>query len=157
MNFPVELGSVMQFARAVGDPNPIYFDQTYARASEVGHVIAPPTWVESSAHFDENYRLRPSIGEPWFGSGKSSSGNPDSSSVGTGLLGEQHYEYRRHVRLGEYLSMVQRAGRRWEREGRRGGVLQFTETISDYFDTSGELVIVARSIVVRTSRAIGGG
>ena len=49
MRFPVERGSVMAFARSIGDPNPIYFDEGYASSSEVGHLIAPPTFLQSSA------------------------------------------------------------------------------------------------------------
>lgn len=28
--FPIEAGHVMMFARSIGDPNPVYFDETYA-------------------------------------------------------------------------------------------------------------------------------
>ncbi|MDA8342464.1 MAG: MaoC family dehydratase, partial [Actinomycetota bacterium] len=64
--FPVESGHVMMFARAIGDPNPIYVDPDYAATTEVGHVIAPPTFVQASAQFDPDYPLRPKIGERWF-------------------------------------------------------------------------------------------
>src|SRR4029077_7699960 len=72
--FPVEAGHIMLFARAVGDPNKIYYDDTYAKTTEVGSIIAPPTFVQASAQFDPDYRLRPRIGEPWFGSGKEPAG-----------------------------------------------------------------------------------
>jgi len=72
--FPVEAGHIMLFARAVGDANRIYYDDAYAKTTETGSVIAPPTFVQASAQFDPDYRLRPKIGEPWFGSGKEPSG-----------------------------------------------------------------------------------
>ena len=72
--FPVEAGHIMMFARAVGDDNPIYHNGEYAKTTEVGHIIAPPTFVQSSAQFDPDYFLRPKVGEPWFGSGKNATG-----------------------------------------------------------------------------------
>src|SRR5262245_22171809 len=72
--FPIESGHVLMFARAVGDPNPVYSDAEHAAATEVGGIIAPPTFVQASAQFDPDYGLRPKIGRPWFGSGRTPSG-----------------------------------------------------------------------------------
>jgi len=163
--FPVESGHVMMFARAVGDPNPIYADPDYAATTEVGHVIAPPTFVQASAQFDPDYPLRPKFGQRWFGSGapagasppeRSGSGSGSGGGSGTGLHAEQHYEYHRHVRPGDVLSAVTREGRSWEREGRRGGTLSFRESITEYRDQNGELVVTARGVGVRTSRTVEG-
>jgi acyl dehydratase len=35
----------MMFARAIGDPNPIYCDPEYSAGTECGRIIAPPTFV----------------------------------------------------------------------------------------------------------------
>ena len=67
--FPVEASHIMMFARSVGDDNQIYYDEDYAKGTEPGSIIAPPTFAQSSAQFDPDYFLRPKIGEPWFGSG----------------------------------------------------------------------------------------
>jgi hypothetical protein len=153
--FPVEAGHIMMFARAVGDDNPIYYDEAYARTTEVGSIIAPPTFVQASAQFDPDYRLRPKIGEPWFGSGKEPSGmQPSSEGGGTGLHAEQHYEYHRHPKPGDVLTATSRPGQTWERQGRRSGKLIFTETITEYRDQHGELVVTARGVGVRTERPV---
>ena len=47
--FPVEEGAILLFARAVGDPNPIYSDAAHAATTEVGGLIGPPTFIQSSA------------------------------------------------------------------------------------------------------------
>src|ERR1700722_7123938 len=122
--FPIECGHVMMFARSIGDPNPIYSDEAYARAGEVGAVIAPPTFVQASAQFDDQYPLRPKIGAPWFGSGKDPTGVKRASGGssgsggggGTGLHAEQHYTYHRPLRVGDVLTATTRAG---ERGGRK--------------------------------------
>ena len=68
--FLVEASHIMMFARSVGDANPIYHDAEYAEGTELGGIIAPPTFAQSSAQFDPNYFLRPKVGgDGWFGSG----------------------------------------------------------------------------------------
>ena len=152
--FPIEASHIMMFARAVGDANPIYFDADYAKGTEVGHIIAPPTFAQASAQFDPEYFLRPKIGEPWFGSGKSATGitNPGDKDISSGLHAEQHFEYHRHVQPGDVLSATTRAGESWEKQGRRGGKLMFRESITEYRDQGGTLVITARSIGVKTEK-----
>jgi N-terminal half of MaoC dehydratase len=153
--FPVEAGHIMLFARAVGDANTIYYDENYARSTEPGAIIAPPTFVQASAQFDPDYRLRPKIGQPWFGSGKESTGVPPSSGGGgTGLHAEQHYEYHRHPKAGDVLTATVKPGKTWEKQGRRSGKLIFSETITEYRDQHGELVVTATGVGVRTERPV---
>lgn len=38
----VEKGSIRRYADAVGDPNPLYHDEEYAKESRYGSIIAPP-------------------------------------------------------------------------------------------------------------------
>ena len=52
----------------------MYADAAYAAKSEVGGIPAPPTFVQASAQFDDDYPLRPKVGKPWFGSGKEATG-----------------------------------------------------------------------------------
>ena len=72
--FPVEASHIMMFARAINDANPIYYDEGHAKRTEVGRIIAPPTFAQASAQFDPDYFLRPKVDEPWFGSGKEPTG-----------------------------------------------------------------------------------
>src|SRR5689334_22010288 len=70
ITFPVEAGHIMLFARAVGDTNPVYQDAEAAKKTEVGGIIAPPTFPQAVAQFDPDYPLRWRPDQPWFGSGK---------------------------------------------------------------------------------------
>lgn len=191
-SFPIEAGHVLMFARSIGDPNPVYSDAAQATASEVGGLIAPPTFVQASAQFDPDYGLRPRIGRAWFGSGRYPSGlqrpreepareaaaadsaaadgaadggaaapreaakkpAPKRGGGGSGLHAEQHYTYHRPVRVGDVLTATTSPGERWEKQGRRAGVLVFAESITEYRDQQGELVVTARSVTVRTERAV---
>jgi N-terminal half of MaoC dehydratase len=156
--FPIEAGHILMFSRAVGDENPVYSDAAYAMRTEAGGVIAPPTFSQASAQFDPDYFLRPKIGAPWFGSGKNPTGatrsQPAAGGGGGGLHAEQHFEYHRHLKAGDVLSATVQPGRMWEREGRRSGKLSFSEFVTEYRDQSGELVITARSVGVRTERPV---
>jgi hypothetical protein len=40
----VERGKIKEFARAIGDSNPLYLDDRVGAASEWGDIIAPPTF-----------------------------------------------------------------------------------------------------------------
>jgi len=166
--FPIEEGHVLMFARAIGDPNPLFTDAAAAASSEVGGIIGPPTFVQASAQFDQDYVLRPKDGEPWFGSGSTPSGlmkQPSGSSEGAPAGGggggpgmasvlhaEQRFEYHGLVRVGDVLSTTTRPGRTWEKQGRRGGTLHFSEAVTEYRNQDGELVVTATSVGVRTER-----
>ena len=175
--FAVEASHIMMFARSVGDANPIYHDEEHARGTEPGGIIAPPTFAQSSAQFQENYPLRPKVGKPWFGSGATPSGTlmpPEkadapkeqkaktgggsekktSGAAAGGLHAEQHFTYHRQLRPGDVLSMTTKPGKTWEKQGKRAGKLVFSESITEYRDADGELVVTSRGVGVRTERVI---
>ena len=150
--FPVESAHIAMFARSINDPNPVYYDPEYAASTELGGIPAPPTFVQASAQFDPDYFLRPKFDQPWFGSGREATGivrDPAKSSGGGGgggLHAEQHYEYHRPLLAGDVLTATTRDGEKWEKQGRRGGSLQFSETITEYRNAAGELVVTARGV-----------
>jgi len=43
--YEVEKGMIRRFAQAVGDPNPLWQDEEYARKTNYGGVITPPTLI----------------------------------------------------------------------------------------------------------------
>jgi hypothetical protein len=156
--FPIEASHILMFARSVGDDNPIYEDAAYAAGTEAGNIIAPPTFAQAVAQFDPDYPLRPKPGKPWFGSGGSPSGVAPGAGGGGGnggtLHAEQHFQYHRHLKPGDLLTATQLPGKTWEKEGRRSGKLIFSESITEYRDQNGDLVITARGVGVRTERPV---
>ena len=139
---------------AIGDTNPVYHDAEAAKRSEVGGIVAPPTFPQAVAQFDPDYPLRWRPGQPWFGSGKTASGVTERPSGGGGLHAEQHFEYHRPLRPGDVLTVESRPGNTWERDSKRAGKLTFRERITEYRDQKGELVVTARSVGVTTERPV---
>jgi acyl dehydratase len=159
--FPVEAGHILMFARSVGDPNPVYADANSPAAKEAGGILAPPTFVQASAQFDDSYPLRPvreavvRLGQGTDRVKRESSGGSGGGGSGTGLHAEQHYEYHRPLRAGDVLTAETRDGKRWQKEGKRAGKLVFSEMITEYRDQQGDLVVTARTVGVRTEKVVG--
>jgi len=161
--FLIEASHIMMFARSIGDPNPIYYDEDYANESDCAGIIAPPTFAQSSAQFDPNYFLRPKIGgKGWFGSGKEATGMEPNKSEGSGsggnaaagLHAEQHFEYHVPLKAGDVLSATTKPGKSWEKESKRAGKLKFSESVTEYRNQNGELVITATGVGVQTERPV---
>jgi hypothetical protein len=151
--FPIEEGHIASFARSIGEANSAFYGPD---------AVAPPTFVQSSAQWDPDYPLRPKIGGQWWGSGREAGGRPSygggqsgGGGGGTGLHAEQHYEYARPLRVGDVLTATVKPGNTWEKEGRRAGKLVFSETVIEYRDQNGELVVTARGVGVRTEKPVG--
>ena len=151
---PVEASHIMMFARSIGDNNPIYYDETYAEKKHTKGIIAPPTFTRAVSQFDPDYELRPKANEKWFGSGKNPTGIENKAKTSGGLHAEQHFEYHKHVRPGDQLIVRARLGKTWEKDSKRAGRLQFAETIQEFWNQTGELVITMRSVVVHTEKPV---
>lgn len=162
--FTVEASHIMMFARSIGDGNKVYYDEEYAKDTEPGSIIAPPTFAQASAQFDPDYGLRPKVdGDGWFGSGgKPSGAKPREGGAGGGggggggggLHAEQRFVYHRHLKPGDVLTATGKPGKTWEKQGRRSGKLVFSESITEYRDQDGELVVTAIGVGVRTERPV---
>ena len=160
--FLVEASHIMMFARSIGDDNPIYYDVDHKSESGSEGIIAPPTFAQSSAQFDPDYFLRPKTGGVgWFGSGKESTGLKPSGSEGgggggaaAGLHAEQHFEYHLPLKAGDVLSATTKPGNAWEKESKRAGKLKFSESVTEYRNQNGDLVITATGVGVQTERPV---
>jgi len=143
--FPVERGHIMMFARALGDDNPIYYDEG---------VVGPPTFVACAAQFDPDWPYRPRPGVEWNGSGRGPGVAPASSGGGTSLHAEQHYEFHVPLRPGDVLTVTREAGETWEKHSPRAGTLRFSEEITRFVNQRGELAVTARRVRVVTERPV---
>jgi hypothetical protein len=133
--FPVEAGHVMLFART--------FDED--RRWTAGEA-APPTFPAAAAQYNPDYPLRPRPGRPWIDVASLSGEQPF-------LHAEQHFEYHSPMRVGDVFTVSTRPGDTWTKTNRRGQTLSFVETVSEYRNADGDLVVTARSVAVRTEAA----
>ena len=158
--FPIEASHIKMFAHAIGDGNPMYLDADYAARSKQGAIIAPPTVLKANHHFDPESNRRPKLDKAWRGSGKYATnqlqkdGEDRSTPEPETLHAEQHFEYHRHVRVGDVLTPKSRAGKSWEKQGKRSGKLIFSERITEHRDQDGQLVVTETSVGVKTERVI---
>ncbi len=160
--FPVDLTTIMLFASALGETNRAYYDAEYAKNNHLGGVIPPPTFAISGAHWDPNAGLRgvrqipapaPQPEKPQ--KTNSSEGDGGSSrDVGRLLHGEQRFIYHKPLHPGTVLTVTRKPGKRWEKEGKRGGVMRFSENVTEYRDESGELVMTAIGVGIITGKVV---
>ena len=139
--FEAEPGHVLAFARAVGD-------ERLTHAVPVPGTPVPVTFPACAVQFDPAHMrgLRPS-----------GSLALSSSTAGGGVLhAEQEFEYFAPVRVGDSLTVTERAGDRWHKQSRRGGTLTFHEILRDYHNAAGALVLRSRMVLVNTDFAVTG-
>ena len=158
------------FARAIGDPNPVYSDPERAAGTRSGphrpaDVRAGQRPVRPRLRAPAPHRASPGSGRarpppglqrrrPPSRGGEGGGERAARGGGGSGLHAEQHYKYHRPLRVGDVLTATTTPGERWEKQGRRAGTLVFSESITEYRDQDGELVVTARSVAVRTERAV---
>ena len=108
--YTVDRHSVERFAGAIGDDNPIYFNETYAKKT-MGGLIAPPTYVRL---------LRPNKLEKEFP-------EPFSNLVDGG----SSYNFYEHIYVGDKISVVSKLKDLFIKTGKIGDML-FKLTLISY-------------------------
>ncbi len=128
----VERGKIKEFARAIGDLNPFYLDDSVGRASSWGDVIAPPTFAISFRDevADSSALLR-DLGV-------------DISRV---LHGEQEFEIFRQLTPGQTYLCRTKVLDVYEKTG-RSGPLAFVVRETAVTDRTNEIVATMRHVTV---------
>jgi acyl dehydratase len=129
----VEKGAIRRFAEALGDYNPIYYDEEYARALGYPAIVAPPTFPAS---FHSAADLRELLGV----------------GIKSLLHAEQTFEYERPILAGDRIYVTTRVAEVLERQG-PGGRMDVTVIEDEGRDEEGRKVFSARrTLVVRATR-----
>ena len=133
----VELGKIREFARAIKDDDPLYFDEQDPGIPAQG-VWAPLTFLQTVRFWDDDgaKTIRPPF---------------DLKRV---LHGEQEYEYFGPVTAGDTLTAVSRIVDLYEKPGKRGGTMTFCVTETDFTNQRGELVARARQVGIETGQVV---
>lgn len=140
---PLEAGQNYAIASAVGDPNPLYMDENYAKQTMHGGLISPYMYFQvAGGRFAHALGLR----EDGIPQGAPRAGGLPRPPIPLPrvMAGGTEVEYIRPVRPGERLTGKSRIADITEREGRTGPlVFQTNETT--YRDDDGNPVVIVRS------------
>lgn len=120
---------IVEFAQSVGETNPLYTDEAYAKTTSYGGLIAPATFsvvFRSRAHMPD---LKLSYGKRGFDGGK-----------------ECHFYT--PVRPGDTITGVDRIAEVYEKTGRSGSMI-FIVRESELTNQHGEKVAVIRQSLIR--------
>lgn len=137
-DLPIERGKVKEFAIAVGENNPVYYDPIAARERGFPDVIAPPTFTVTQIwqipREERQARLE---------------ANLDYERV---LHGEQEFVYKRLPVAGEVLKGTMRISKDFTKEGKRGGAMRFVTYESKFTDGDGQEVLTAHYTLIETAK-----
>ena len=123
--FEVEKGAIRTFASAIGDDNPLYFDEAYAKEQGYASLVASPT-------FPQTFRI-PTLDL-----------KVEKSRT---LHGEQEYIYERPIVAGDILRCVSKLVDINERQGKKGTMISFLYEIRGE-DLNGNFVFLSKTTVI---------
>ena len=129
----IEKGFVRRFAEAVGDPNPLWRDEEYARQTKYGGLIAPPyitiIALISGGHI---YRDKLEVEMPYE----------------RGVAGDGEWEFLRPIRVGDVLITSHKLADVYERVRKDGSKMAFLVYEETHRNQKGELVAISRSSII---------
>jgi acyl dehydratase len=128
-----------RYARAVGDLDPIYFDEEAARAAGYEGLVVPPTFVGHAVV--EGSTLDDLRGDGmWVDRGRRL-----RLAVSRTMFGGEEWEFHAPVLVGDHITAERRLGKVEEKDDRSGPfVLIHTETT--FTNQRGEVVAVSRLV-----------
>ncbi len=140
MVMEVGKGGIRRYADAVGDHNPLYWDESYARSLGYGSIVAPPGFFGWPAK--------------WTGAMPISSELRDGAIATATQLGYDRildggieYEFLYPIQAGDTLASLERIVDIREREGKMGRMVFLTTEIT-FTNQNGTLVAKARQSLI---------
>ena len=130
--------SIRYFALALGDMNPLYVDDAYAREAGYPSVIAPPTLICETCQY--GYQLADAegyVGHSW---------HLPISGVRLIRAGND-YEFMRPVLPEDRISVTWTLEDIIERRSSRGGTQLFVTSVARCRDETGEIIAVNREVI----------
>jgi acyl dehydratase len=131
----IEKEPIRRFAAAMGNPNPLHYDEEYAKKHGFRSIVAPPG-------FNPSYFFSIKTGE------SQDEAREIRSKFTRGLNGGGEYEFFQPIQAGDILSITRRTSDIYERDGRVGKMLfVVSETICR--NIKGEVVLIIRNTGIR--------
>ncbi len=135
--FEVEKGMIRRFALAVGDPNPVYWDEEFAKKTPYGGIIAPFTFLFEWNHH-RHAVLPPEARRSLF---KELKRQPRL------LRGGSEYEVARPVRPGDIITSRTRITEVYEKKGKSGPLI-FQACESRYYNQKDEMLGASKDVYI---------
>ena len=130
------------FAKATGESDPVYFDETAARAAGHPAIPAPPTYLFSLSLSAPAKRGGLFAERPGAGVEMSHGLGLDTSRI---LHGEQSFTYHKSIYAGDTLTITTVTSDIYTK---KGGALEFIVQDTQAVDQAGELCVEMRSVTV---------
>lgn len=126
--FQVDLRHIRQFVQAIGDTNPLYIDEEFAKSTVHGGIIAPLTFpIAITSDSGEELDL-----------------GLDYRRM---LHGEQQFIYTRPIRPGDVLHCQIKVTDVYEKDG-KNGKMEFIVMDTEMKDAEGNHVVTSRTNIV---------
>ncbi|ASN06160.1 MaoC family dehydratase N-terminal domain-containing protein [Virgibacillus necropolis] len=125
--FEVEKRHLRKFAEAIGDANPLYFDEEYASNTPYGGLVAPPTFPMAV--------------------GANGGDLPLELDTRRMLHGEQEFIYYYPIRPGDRLECQMKVADLYEREGKSGS-MQFLVLDTEMKNEEGKTAAISRTNII---------
>ncbi len=150
---PVNASEVRRFIQAIMDPDPIHWDEAYAKKTRYGGVVAPPLFVThifrtpagAPDPLEERFKKDPDFdGQTPVRVGLQAPPLPLKRNLNAG----NDIEFFRYPRVGERIVAKSKILDIYEREGRSGKmVFMVNETV--FKNDKGELLLISRQTGIR--------
>lgn len=129
----IERAMVERFAQAIGDSNPLWQDENYAKRTRYGSTVVPPTFLTFTAFWPDEIQFR-------------------LAKLDTPLkrimAGSVEYDYFLEVKPGDVVTATARLSEACVRQGKEGKLLFITVEIT-YINQKGDLTVRERNTVIR--------
>jgi acyl dehydratase len=126
--------TILNFAEAVGDANPLWTDEDYAARSRFGGLTAPPTFLYAVTHGST-----PANGRP---------GAPPAADLALLYAGAE-LEFNTPVRRGDSFTVSGKSTAVERKKSKALGALLFTTGEASYRNQDGDLVGMLRTTICR--------
>ena len=136
--YSIDAGAIRFFAEALMDPDPLYWDEDYARTTHHGRIIAPPTFYGGAtcarSMKSDDPRMISAVYVP-------------VPSGWVGLYAGDDFEFFAPVEPGDTLTCRERVVDIFERQGRSGQLI-FVVREKGFTNQHGDVVLVRRGTIV---------
>jgi acyl dehydratase len=137
----ITASGAQRYAQAVGDLNPVYFDEDAARAAGHRTIVVPPTYVPYA--LVQGRPLSELRNDGLFKSGAS----PLRLNVQRTMFGGEEFDFVRPVHVGERITATSRLAALDEKQGAKGPFVRVTRETT-FTDQDGNVVARSRQIAI---------